>query len=100
MSCEDELSQVRARIGFSRTKLSAEQSRITVLRGAIAALQAQQGGASSSASATGSTGPATRPTTQPQEEKRGVGDGDMAQYATLSRDIADMERRLDKLETK
>lgn len=98
MSCEDELSQVRARIGFSRTKLSAEQSRITILRGAIAALQAQQGGASAVASST-ATGPATRPATQPQEERRAT-NGEMAQYAALLRDIADMERRLDKLEVK
>ena len=111
MSCADELDYlVRARIPERQRSLDQARARRDFLSGQlteynlmIAALQARGVGGAAVASSVAqaqSAAPAQRQaTTQPQEERR-AGDGEMAQYAALARDIADMEARLDKLEAK
>lgn len=117
MSCADELDYlVRVRIPERQRSLDQARARRDFLSGQlteynlmIAALQARgvggafERGASAVASSVAqaqAAAPAQRQaTTQPQEERRG-GDGDLAQYASLLRDIQDMEGRLDKLEAR
>ena len=112
MSCADELDYlVRARIPERQRSLDQARARRDFLSGQlteynlmIAALQARGVGGAAVASSVAqaqSAAPAQRQaTTQPQEERRGAGDGEMAQYASLARDITDMERRLDVIEAK
>ena len=99
MSCADDLAATNEQIRQYRVGLLAYLTQAANLRAANESLRAQLAGRSASSS-TGSTGPATRPTTQPQEERRGADDGELAQYAALARDIADMEARLDRLEAR
>lgn len=96
MSCAEDLAATNELIRQYRVGLLAYLTQASNLRAANESLRAQLAGRSATTTA---TGPATRPTTQPQEERRG-GDGEMAQYAALMRDIADMEGRLDKLEVR
>lgn len=99
MSCADDLAATNELIRQYRVGLLAYLTQASNLRAANESLRAQLAGRSATAAATAATGPATRPTTQPQEERR-AGDGEMAQYAALARDIADMEARLDRLEAR
>ena len=101
MSCADDLAATNSLIQQYRAGLLAYLTQASNLRAANEALRAQLAGrnAASSTATGAATRPTTRPTTQPQEERRG-GDGEMAQYAALLRDIADMEGRLDKLEVR
>jgi hypothetical protein len=100
MSCADDLAATNELIRQYRVGLLAYLTQASNLRAANESLRAQLAGRSATAAATAATGPATRPTTQPQQEQRGVGSGELAQYAALSRDIADMEARLDRLEAR
>lgn len=97
MSCADDLAATNSLIQQYRAGLLAYLTQASNLRAANEALRAQLAGRTTVSTA--STGPATRPATQPQEERR-ADNGELAQYAALMRDIADMEARLDKLETK
>ena len=97
MSCADDLAATNDLIRQYRVGLLAYLTQASNLRAANESLRAQLAGRAATTATT--TGPATRPTTQPQEEQRG-GDGDLAQYASLLRDIQDMEGRLDKLEAR
>lgn len=97
MSCADDLAATNDLIRQYRVGLLAYLTQASNLRAANESLRAQLAGRAATTATT--TGPATRPTTQPQEEQRG-GDGDLAQYAALARDIADMEARLDRLEAR
>jgi hypothetical protein len=97
MSCADDLAATNDLIRQYRVGLLAYLTQASNLRAANESLRAQLAGRAATTATT--TGSATRPTTQPQEERRG-GDGDLAQYAALSRDIADMEARLDRLEAR
>ena len=96
MSCADDLAATNELIRQYRVGLLAYLTQASNLRAANESLRAQLAGRSATTTA---TGPATRPTTQPQEERR-AGDGEMAQYAALSRDITDMEDRLARLEAR
>ena len=98
MSCADDLAATNDLIRQYRVGLLAYLTQASNLRAANESLRAQLAGRAATTATT--TGPATRPTTQPQEERRGAGDGEMAQYASLARDITDMERRLDVIEAK
>ena len=96
MTCVDELTAVQREIDQLRARLALVQSAIAAYRAATPSTQQNV----SSAASTTTAAPVTRPTTQPQQEQRGVGSGELAQYAALSRDIADMEARLDRLEAR
>ena len=101
MSCEQDMAAVQDQIRMQRVMLSNATGELEQVQRTVNALQATLSTTrAKAATATGSTGPAARPATQPQEERRGAGDGEMAQYAALMRDIADMEGRLDKIEVK
>ncbi len=100
MSCAEDLQVVRRDIQMLQRDLNDVYGSIAWHRDQIATLQAQLSVPSSSSVAAAAVAPATRPTTQPQTEQRGVGSGELAQYAALARDIADMEARLDRLEAR
>jgi len=95
MTCADELAAVQREIDQLRARLALVQSAIAAYRAATPSTQQNV----SSAASTTTAAPVTQPTTQPQEERR-AGDGEMAQYAALLRDIEDMEAQLDKLEAR
>ncbi len=95
MTCVDELTAVQREIDQLRARLALVQSAIAAYRAATPSTQQNV----SSAASTTTAAPAQRQATARGEERR-AGDGEMAQYAALTRDITDMEARLDRLEAR
>jgi uncharacterized coiled-coil protein SlyX len=103
MTCEQDVERARYEIGYYQRTIAMLKTTTMQLQGDAARMREQIAGIrgrASTATASAIAAPTTQPATQPQEERRGVGSGDLAQYAALARDITDMEARLDRLEAR
>jgi hypothetical protein len=101
VSCADDLATTNERIQQYRVGMLAYYTQASNLRAAIESLRAQLAGRTSASHPVKPVvGPTSRPATQPQKEERAVGSDELAQYAALTRDITDMEARLDRLEAR
>ena len=114
MSCESDLQAVLTQLDAVRAQNAIQRMKIAEIRTennfllalVSASQQVSQPGAVIGAvtQPTAPTAPTVRGeerrATQPQKEERAVGSDELAQYAALTRDITDMEARLDRLEAR
>lgn len=98
MSCVEDLAATNEAIRQYQAGLLQYYSQAANLRAANESLRSQLAGRAASSPTTAA--PATRSAVQVQAEQRSVGSGELAQYAALAREIADMEKRLDRLEAR